>query len=418
MRVFVSSTFEDLREYRAAAIRSLRQLGHEVVAMEEFTAASAPPVQVVLEKVEQADAYLGLFAWRYGYVPRDDAAFPEGTQLPDGAVPKKTSITHLEYLRARELDLPILAFLLEEAAPWPPDKVDAFKGETSGRPKLTGTSIRELRKQLQSERVVAFFSSPAEVEARVATAVTNLGMSRGMWRNLVHLTNPLSQGSPVPDSDVFFAIRNEIATASETGRRMSTIDIATPWWSTRLYYLGVLAREFTNIERIVVVKGDSFVGVLSVATAIDRMEAANPKLSRFARTLRGARRKYSDQAVALDAAQAAFEKLLPNEIEMREKAMVTAPNLATWFGDAMLKTAIEVEALEAATLLDLVRIQAYPNEFVPVHARRPTANGSVGKRPPSEEWEAAPIALVDKTALNEQLSRQYLGELMDKAGLG
>src|SRR5688572_21328286 len=31
MRIFVSSSFEDLREHRAAAIRVLRQLGHEVL---------------------------------------------------------------------------------------------------------------------------------------------------------------------------------------------------------------------------------------------------------------------------------------------------------------------------------------------------------------------------------------------------
>jgi len=42
MRIFVSSTFEDLREHREAAIRGLRQLGHDVVAMEDFTAMSAP----------------------------------------------------------------------------------------------------------------------------------------------------------------------------------------------------------------------------------------------------------------------------------------------------------------------------------------------------------------------------------------
>ena len=36
MRIFVSSSFEDLREHRAAAIRALRQLGHEVVAMEDM----------------------------------------------------------------------------------------------------------------------------------------------------------------------------------------------------------------------------------------------------------------------------------------------------------------------------------------------------------------------------------------------
>jgi hypothetical protein len=40
MRIFVSSTFEDLREHRGAAIRVLRQLGHEVLAMEGSTSDS------------------------------------------------------------------------------------------------------------------------------------------------------------------------------------------------------------------------------------------------------------------------------------------------------------------------------------------------------------------------------------------
>ncbi|MCB0125928.1 MAG: DUF4062 domain-containing protein, partial [Caldilineaceae bacterium] len=38
MRIFVSSSFEDLREHRSAAIRVLRQLGHEVLAMEDMLA--------------------------------------------------------------------------------------------------------------------------------------------------------------------------------------------------------------------------------------------------------------------------------------------------------------------------------------------------------------------------------------------
>ena len=62
MRVFVSSTFVDLREHREAAIRGPRQFGHDVVAMEDFTAASAPPVQIALERVGECDAYLDLFA--------------------------------------------------------------------------------------------------------------------------------------------------------------------------------------------------------------------------------------------------------------------------------------------------------------------------------------------------------------------
>jgi hypothetical protein len=69
MRIFVSSSFEDLREHRAAAIRVLRQVGHEVLAMEDMIAGSAAPLAKVLEMVDRSEAYVGIFAWRYGYAP-------------------------------------------------------------------------------------------------------------------------------------------------------------------------------------------------------------------------------------------------------------------------------------------------------------------------------------------------------------
>lgn len=102
MRVFVSSSFEDLREHRAAAIRVLRQLGHDVVAMEDMTAGSIAPLVKVLEMVDRSEAYLGIFAWRYGFLP-GAAGPPPAVPLPPvpGATPGQTSITHYEYLRAK-----------------------------------------------------------------------------------------------------------------------------------------------------------------------------------------------------------------------------------------------------------------------------------------------------------------------------
>ena len=69
VKVFVSSTSRDLTDFRAAAIRSLRRLGHEVVAMEEFTAATSFPLNRVLKLVREADAYILIVAWRYGFTP-------------------------------------------------------------------------------------------------------------------------------------------------------------------------------------------------------------------------------------------------------------------------------------------------------------------------------------------------------------
>ena len=51
MRIFVSSSFEDLRDHRSAAIRVLRQLGHEVLAMEDMVAGAAAPLAKVLESM-------------------------------------------------------------------------------------------------------------------------------------------------------------------------------------------------------------------------------------------------------------------------------------------------------------------------------------------------------------------------------
>src|SRR3954468_666823 len=99
VKIFVSSTFEDLREHREAALRALRQLGHDVVAMEDFTASSAPPVERVLDLVRSCQAYVGIFAWRYGYVPLEED-IPDALSLPPDFVAGTTSITHLEYLQA------------------------------------------------------------------------------------------------------------------------------------------------------------------------------------------------------------------------------------------------------------------------------------------------------------------------------
>lgn len=106
MRVFVSSTFQDLEPYREAVLRGLRQIGHDVVAMEDFTAASAPPLQRVLERVTEADAYVGVFAWRYGYIP---LSVPPGVPLPVGFEGGRTSITHAEYIR--RFDTPVKVFV-------------------------------------------------------------------------------------------------------------------------------------------------------------------------------------------------------------------------------------------------------------------------------------------------------------------
>ncbi|MEV7330171.1 HEAT repeat domain-containing protein [Micromonospora sp. NPDC093244] len=148
LRAFVSSTFTDLRECREQVRKALQRLGVEDVAMETNTAEEARPVDLSLADVRSCDVYIGLFAWRYGFIP-------EGHQH---------SITELEYRAAGAAGIPRLIFLLREDAPWPPTLMDL------GNP--AQDRIRALRSELATAHVCEFFSSAQDLRPAVSEAVS------------------------------------------------------------------------------------------------------------------------------------------------------------------------------------------------------------------------------------------------------
>jgi len=145
MKVYVSSTFEDLREHRRAVSVAIRKAGWEDVAMEYYGAENKRAVDRCLEDVADCDLYIGLFAWRYGWVP-----------------PKsKFSITEMEYRKAVSLDKPRLLFLADPNAGWPPLFVDANRRK-----------IEALRKRVSEDRVASFFSSADSLIGQLAPALS------------------------------------------------------------------------------------------------------------------------------------------------------------------------------------------------------------------------------------------------------
>ena len=154
-RIYVSSTFGDLKDHRDHVYRALRQLGHDVIAMEDYVASDQRPLERCLADVAASDLYVGVFAHRYGYVPDKDN--PEGR-----------SITELEYRHAQAMGKPRLVFLLDPDAPWPATSMDAITGAGEG-----GGRIRVLREELGREHLVSFFATIAELAQKVSVAVTN-----------------------------------------------------------------------------------------------------------------------------------------------------------------------------------------------------------------------------------------------------
>jgi hypothetical protein len=103
MKVFISSTYKDLIDYRAAAIRAVEGTNYQASKMEVFGARPDEPLDACLKEVEESELFVGIYALRYGFIP-------EGAD---------NSITEMEYVHAKKLGKTIYCFLLdEENQPW------------------------------------------------------------------------------------------------------------------------------------------------------------------------------------------------------------------------------------------------------------------------------------------------------------
>lgn len=145
-RIFVSSTFVDLREHRAALSRTIRRLGHVDVAMEYFVAEDSRPVDRCLRDAASCDLYVGIFARRYGFVP-------------DGG---ERSVTELELRTARAAGIDCLCFLLADDAPWPPEHEEQGEG---------ATRLAALRAEIGADYLCGFFTTPHELAAVASAAI-------------------------------------------------------------------------------------------------------------------------------------------------------------------------------------------------------------------------------------------------------
>ncbi len=159
-RIYVSSTSIDLEDHRRTVSQALRRLGHEDVAMEYYVAEDTRPVDRSLSDVASCDVYVGIFAYRYGHIPKENN--PEGR-----------SITELEYRKAQEEKIPCLIFLLSDDALWPKNKQEKGEG---------GQKIEALREELSSggKHLVNFFKTEDELARQVNEAVIKWATEKGL----------------------------------------------------------------------------------------------------------------------------------------------------------------------------------------------------------------------------------------------
>lgn len=168
-KAFISSTSVDLPEYRQAVIEACLGRGYFPVGMEHWSAKDADAVTVCLSELEDCQLFIGIYAFRYGWIPPG----------------RNVSICELEYDRAKEKGIPRLLFFADENAAWPPKMVD--KGDNA-------VKLEAFKERIGAERVGAFFGSNHELRAEVVQALADW---KSTHLNPNHVATP-RKGQEIP----------------------------------------------------------------------------------------------------------------------------------------------------------------------------------------------------------------------------
>jgi hypothetical protein len=141
-RIFVSSTWQDLRDERAAVEKTLHRMRDTIFAgMEYFGSRPDKPKEVCLREVADSDVYIGIVGGRYGAIDSES----------------NLSFTELEYLQARSKGLPCLIYIKE----------GALEDDSNGK-------LRSFKDSLLQSHVVSFFQNADQLATMVSADLHNL----------------------------------------------------------------------------------------------------------------------------------------------------------------------------------------------------------------------------------------------------
>ena len=212
MKVFLSSTYNDLIEHRKAAHDALEQLGLHVIWMEAFGARPEDSTKACLKEVEESDLFIGIYAHRYGYIPKDAAV----------------SITEQEFDYAQKLGKPIFGFIVDEDFIWHQkyfehDKkanLDAFLRGVKNQPVEFFTTPDNLAHKIASS-VGRYLAERKEEEAARQAAINvsvggnfngnlTIGNQNAVTNSQSPVTNHQLPSNTLPTQPYFFGRAKEL----------------------------------------------------------------------------------------------------------------------------------------------------------------------------------------------------------------
>lgn len=145
-QVFVSSTYEDLKEERMAVTFHLLKMGFIPVGMEQFPASNMSQMEYIKMMMDSCDYYLLILAGKYGSVDVDGIGF-----------------TEKEYDYAIANGIPVMSILIKDIG-----KLESAKCEdTDAKREL----LKKFRDKVSARKLVDFYTDLGSLTTAVATAV-------------------------------------------------------------------------------------------------------------------------------------------------------------------------------------------------------------------------------------------------------
>lgn len=145
-QVFVSSTYTDLKEERAEVLQAIWELDCIPTGMEAFVASNESQWDVIKKVIEECDYYVLIVGGRYGSVTDEGISY-----------------TEKEYHYAKQLGIPVLAFVHSDPSAIPVGKTDT---NLELRPKLEA-----FRTMVMAEHPVRNWSNAAELGGVVSRSL-------------------------------------------------------------------------------------------------------------------------------------------------------------------------------------------------------------------------------------------------------
>jgi hypothetical protein len=148
-QVFVSSTFLDLKDERAAVVSALLQMDAFPAGMELFPAADDDAWTLIARVIEASDYYVLVIGGKYGSVDPD----------------LEISYTEREYDLAVSLKRPVMAFLHGD-----PDSIEFGRSE---KDEATRQKLNAFRAKVEKKKHVKFWTGPEDLAGKVALSYAN-----------------------------------------------------------------------------------------------------------------------------------------------------------------------------------------------------------------------------------------------------